>query len=59
MDILESINRVSNNMNKNNSRNGGRNNRNYRNNSNIRRNESYEEDIIARLRNFLNKLNGE
>ena len=67
IEILERINRVSNNMNKAYSRNSGRdskNNINIRagsNNSggNPNRNESYEEDLISKLRNFLNKLNGD
>ena len=56
IELLESINKVSNNMNRNNYRNGGRNNRNI----NVRRKNVFEdEDIISRLKNFLNRLNGD
>lgn len=56
IDLLERINYVSNNMNRSNNRNGGRIN-GY--NKDLKRNESYDGDIISRLKDFLIKLNGE
>ena len=56
MDLFERMNKVSYNMNKNHSRNGGK---KTLNNVNKWQNESYEEDLIAKIRNFLSRLNGD